>query len=358
MGGPGEDAAQLNPLPSENKAEALTNISPPSENMKQVAESRGMTMEQMRSVAESRGMTMEQMRTMGEAMGLSTEEMVDMMETMHQEDMSIVEHMEKSMDQTSFVPDVDNSKYIESNQKAAQLNIDPTNPPKVATHNFIDLEPFIRITKIRSAYGHNYNYGSTDHDPTGKSCSSMKHYFDAYTDQQRWDSSFGSYDTRGNVKFYSPVDGDLYGVVPKEIEQGTEYQFYISPKESSQIIFTFHHVDLFDEFIDGGSVTSGQHLGYIMRPNGQGEIAVAVSSSIRTEYISFFDVMTDEVFEEYQERGITSRSQMTIPRQEREENPIPCTLNDGSGGKFYSESGNEEEFQEWQNGPDNWIELT
>ena len=68
--------------------------------------------------------------------------------------------------------------------------------------------------------------------------------------------------------------------------------------------------------------------------------------------------MTDEVFEEYQERGITSRSQMTIPRQEREENPIPCTLNDGSGGKFYSESGNEEEFQEWQNGPDNWIELT
>ena len=240
---------------------------------------------------------------------------------------------------------------------APELPIDPANPPKVATHNFIDLEPFIRITKIRSAYGHNYNYGSPEYDPTGVSCSSMKHYFDAYNSDQRWSGNFGSYDTRGVVKFYSPVDGDLYQVITNEIEQGTEYQFYISPTNYQKLVFTFHHVDLLEEFVDGGSVTAGQHLGYIIRPNGQGEIAVAISGD-KTEYISFFDVMTDEVFAEYQGRGIMNRAQMTIPKQERVANPIPCTLNDGKGGKFYSPSGNQEDFNVWQDGPDNWIELT
>ena len=106
-------------------------------------------------------------------------------------------------------------------------------------------------------------------------------------------------------------------------------------------------------------MVAGQHLGYIARSHGQGEIATLVMLGRGVgEYISFFDVMSDEVFAEYQARGITSRAQMTISREEREANPIPCTLNDGSGGKFYSESGDEKSFQEWQNGSDNWVELT
>ena len=185
----------------------------------------------------------------------------------------------------------------------------------------------------------------------------MKHYFDAYTSDQRWWSNFGSYDTRGIVKFYSPVDGDLYQIIANEIEQGTEYQFYISPSGYQKLTFTFHHVGLLEEFINGGTVTAGQHIGYIIRPNGQGEIAVSISGDT-SEYISFFDVMTDEVFAEYQARGITSRAQMTIPQEERAANPIPCTLDDGMGGKFYSVSGDVETFNQWQDGSDNWVQLT
>jgi hypothetical protein len=253
---------------------------------------------------------------------------------------------------------MDMSESMGSGQQDAQPTIDPANPPKVATHNFIDLEPFVRITKIRAVYGHNYNFGSPEYDPTDASCSSMKHYFDAYTTDQRWGGDFGSYDTRGIVKFYSPVDGDLYSIITNEIEQGTEYQFYISPTGYQNLMFTFHHVDLLEEFINGGSVTAGQHIGYIIRPNGQGEIATMISGGGINEYISFFDVMSDEVFAEYQARGIMSRAQMTISKEERAANPIPCTLGDGSGGKFYSPSGEGEAFNLWQDGPDNWVELT
>ena len=264
--------------------------------------------------------------------------------------------MTESTDMEEMIESMDMSEG--SGQQDAQPTIDPANPPKVATHNFIDLEPFIRITKIRAVYGHNYNYGSPEYDPTGASCSSMKHYFDAYTTDQRWGGNFGSYDTSGIVKFYSPVDGDLYSIITNEIEQGTEYQFYLSPTGYQNLMFTFHHVDLLEEFINGGSVTAGQHIGYIIRPNGQGEIATMISGGGITEYISFFDVMSDEVFAEYQARGITSRAQMTISKEERAANPIPCNMGDDMGGKFYSASGDEAAFNLWQDGPDNWVELT
>ena len=305
----------------------------------------------MKKMADSMNMSVEEMVAMGESMGMSMEDMMDMGDSM-----SSNQYMESNQRMAHT-----QAPIVESNLQnilpTAYASIDPANPPKIATHNFIDLDPYIRITKIRAVYGHNYNYGSPEYDLTGTSCSSMKHYLDAYTSDQRWDGNFGSYDTRGVVKFYSPVDGNMHTVVPQETEQGTEYQFYIYPTDYQRLTFTFHHVDLLEEFVSGGSVTAGQHIGYIMRPNGQGEIAVSISDGVNSQYISFFDVMTDEVFAEYQARGITSRDQMTISKEERAANPIPCTLGDGYGGKFYSASGDQEAFNEWQNGPDNWVEL-
>ena len=235
--------------------------------------------------------------------------------------------------------------------------VDPNNPPRVATNNFVDLDPYIAISKIRSAYGHNYSAGDPEYDPTGKSCRSMKHYFDAYTFEQRWSGNFGSYDTRGNVKFYAPADGTLMDIMIQPSDVGMEYQFTIMSSESSKISFVFHHVDLLKDLRDGGPVASGQHLGYIARFNGQAEIATYVSTGMGTaEYISFFDVMSDDVFAEYQARGIIDRDQMSITQEQRDANPIACTLGDGKGGKFVA-TGDPEAFDRWQFGSDNWVNM-
>ncbi|HIF65612.1 MAG TPA: hypothetical protein EYQ34_03295 [Acidimicrobiia bacterium] len=237
--------------------------------------------------------------------------------------------------------------------------VDPANPPRIAVNNFIDLAPHISITKLRSVYGHNYTFGDDEHDPTGQSCRSMKHYFDAYSLNQRWSGNFGSYDTKGTVKFYAPADGTIRDLVPSSSSAGPEYQFTIQSSEYPRLAFKFHHVDLLENLQNGGTVVAGQHLGHIARFNGQAEIATYVVLGPGTgEYISFFDVMSDEVFAEYQARGISSRSQMSITKEARDASPIPCDLSDGQGGKFIATGMAEEAFAIWQSGVDNWVFLT
>ena len=254
-----------------------------------------------------------------------------------------------------------NEKLESETQAALGSPIDPNNPPKIAIYNFIDLQPFVSISKIRSITGHMYSGGDSEYDVTGKSCRSMKHYFESYTKDQRWNSSFGSYNTKGNVKFYAPADGTLTDVVTASAEGGTEYQFRIESSLYPRIGFSFHHIDLLPELRNGAEVSAGQFLGTMYRNNGQGEIATYIETGAERgdsgDYISFFDVMSDDVFALYQAKGIQSRSQMTIPLAEREANPIGCTLGDGKGGKFIA-NGDEFAFAKWQDGPDNWVFMT
>jgi CubicO group peptidase (beta-lactamase class C family) len=243
-------------------------------------------------------------------------------------------------------------------QQASTSSVDPSNPPKIAVSNHIDLDPFTSITKLRSAYGHGYTVGDSEHDPEWKSCRSMKHYFDAYTYNQRSSQDFGSYDTAGNVKYYAPAAGELRSISTNEFSPGeTEYQFTIISAEYPSMNFTFMHVDLIEELRAGGLVEAGQHIGYVVRPYGQGEIVTWINlGGGMVKNISFFDVISDEVFAEYQARGIESRSQMTITREERDANSIACHPDNG-GGKFIA-TGDEQAFNLWQSGPDNWVFLT
>ena len=243
-------------------------------------------------------------------------------------------------------------------QQATASAVDPSDPPKIAVSNHIDLDPFNSITKLRSAYGHDYTVGDSEHDPEWKSCRSMKHYFDAYTYDQRSSQDFGSYDTAGNVKYYAPAAGELRDVQTNEFSPGeTEYQFNIISAEYPSMNFTFMHVDLIEELRNGGLVEAGQHIGYVVRPQGQGEIVTWINlGGGMVKNISFFDVMTDEVFAEYLARGIESRSQMTITKEERDANPVACS-SENQGGKFTA-TGDEQAFNLWQSGPDNWVFLT
>lgn len=235
--------------------------------------------------------------------------------------------------------------------------VDPKNPPRIAIYNFADLEPQKHITKIRAVYGHDYTYGDDEHDPSGKSCMSQKHYFEAYTFSQRYDSNFGSYNTRGNINFYAPADGDLLDIKSNQITEGTEYQFHLYSKEYPRIVFGFHHVDMLEPLRNGGSVTAGERLGTIIRNNGQTEIATWVMlGKGQLEYISFFDVMSDEVFAQYQARGIQSRSQMSISAEDRAANPVAC-YREGPDLEKFIPNMPELAFNEWQLSTDNWVSL-
>jgi hypothetical protein len=40
--------------------------------------------------------------------------------------------------------------------------------------------------------------------------------------------------------------------------------------------------------------------------------------------LSYFETMTDDVFAEYQARGVASREAATITKAERDADPVPC----------------------------------
>ncbi|MAR37518.1 MAG: hypothetical protein CL715_04190 [Chloroflexi bacterium] len=242
--------------------------------------------------------------------------------------------------------------------------VDLSNLPKFVTNNFIDLDPFNSITKFRGAYGHDYSATDEEYDPTGKSCRSMKHYFEAYTLDQRWAGQFGSYDTKGNVNYYAPTAGKIIDVVHGTFgrdngSEGEEWQFTIESSEYPSVNIKFHHVNLEKHLQGGGNVQAGEFLGTIARDNGQGEIAAYVLLGKGTlKYVSFFELITDDIFALYESRGLKNRSDVIISREDRESNPIPCTIGDGQGGKFYSLTVDEQQFGKWQQGSENWVSLT
>ena len=229
----------------------------------------------------------------------------------------------------------------------------------IAVHNFIELGPYIAISKFRSAYGHDYSHSDEEYDASGKSCRSMKHYFDAYSYEQRDSGNFGTYDPKGIVKYYAPADGQLIDVDPNQFSSTeTEYRFTIMSDANPDLFFTFMHVDLLEELRSGAKVKAGQHLGYIIRPHGQAEIATWIYlGNGQVKYISFFDVANDEVFAEYTERGIKDRAELIITKEDRDNNPIPCDRNDNSGGKFIA-TGDVKAFSDWQGSTENWVLLT
>lgn len=54
------------------------------------------------------------------------------------------------------------------------------------------------------------------------------------------------------------------------------------------------------------------------------DIAVSVRTPGGPRFISYFEIMTDEVFQAYRDRGATTRNQFIITKEERDADPLTC----------------------------------
>ena len=94
-------------------------------------------------------------------------------------------------------------------------------------------------------------------------------------------------------------------------------------------------LDLDDE------VAAGQQLGTHIGSQTMSDIAVSVSTTNGWKLLSYFEVMTDSLFQEYQARGVSSKDDVIISQEARDSDPLTC---DG------------EEFQTTGN-LENWVVL-
>jgi len=73
------------------------------------------------------------------------------------------------------------------------------------------------------------------------------------------------------------------------------------------------------------TIAAGKFLGTHIGSQTMSDISVIVNDPTRQgRMISFFDVMTDALFREYADRGVSNREIMVISKAIRDANPLSC----------------------------------
>jgi len=195
--------------------------------------------------------------------------------------------------------------------------------PKFVTIDYIERNKIQKISKFRSSVGHDFS-------DNFESCRSMKHYvvpFETYY---------------SNLEIFAPVDGNISYM--KEEWAGT--QIGIKSKDYPDYTFVIFHVNI-NNLNVGDEVYAGQKIGNHIGRLTDSDIAVWVNApTVNTpngiKWVSYFDVMTDCLFQEYQKYGLTSRDEVIIQKDARDADPLICD------GERFTDTGNLE----------NWIFLT
>lgn len=214
---------------------------------------------------------------------------------------------------------VNNCKKKDDNQKPSDIwDIDKDGIPKFVANNYIELQKIYRIAKYRSGIGHDYS-DAFEH------CRSLKHYFEPLVTTD-WST----------VKIYSPVSGSV-----TRIEQewaGTKLE--IASDAFPAFRFSIFHINTSMPFKVGDKVTAGQQLGTHIGSQTYSDIAVIVNDPSRQgRMVSYFEVITDAVFNLYKNRGVAQKENLIITKAQRDADPLTC-----NGGIFTSEGNLENWF--------------
>ena len=188
--------------------------------------------------------------------------------------------------------------------------------PQFVSHDYIDLNKIEYISKFRSGSGHDY---SDDYE----TCRSKKHYYHPHPSVSDWTG----------INIYSPVDGTI---VDLSVSNGTRVAIQSSLNPAYQ--FIIFHVDVLPEIIKGHEVTAGEHIGNHANNSTISDIAVRIftlhNGMPKKQMISYFDVMTDSLFSDYQTRGLQNRGDAIISAEDRDNDPLNC-----NGEEFYLNEG-------------------
>ena len=188
----------------------------------------------------------------------------------------------------------------------------------------------------------------------------MKHYVEPLVADDFWSRFHEGNISKSDwpvIQYFAPVAGTIINMRPSEnIFGDPENQFIIQSSEYPNIWFDFFHVQTKEDLHNGSTVEAGEFLG-IISPGSSGEIAVSVNPNSDEQLVSFFEVIDDNVFMEYKKRGVNSRQDFIISKDERDKKPLQC--DDDEPYRFIGNwfTSDKSEYDTWSMGPDNWVFL-
>lgn len=202
-------------------------------------------------------------------------------------------------------------------------DVDANGIPQFVGADYIELDNINKISKFRSSAGHDY---SDDFEL----CRSMKHYY-----WPKGGSPGGTHEPSWTtIKIFSPINGTF----SKIYQEWAGEKIEIKSDEYPAFYFTIFHVDLNPAFDDGDRVYSGQQIGTHASDETMSDVAVGVNTPNVWKLISYFDVMTDSLFQVYQARGLNSRNDVIISKEARDDDPLTCE------GETFTNAGNLENW--------------
>jgi hypothetical protein len=184
-------------------------------------------------------------------------------------------------------------------------DIDKDGIPKFVNTNYIELSKIYRISKYRSSVGHDYS-------DSYEQCRSLKHYFQP-KDNVDWTT----------VNIYSPISGTITRVESESIG-GTKIE--IASDDYPAFRISIFHINLIGARAVDDKVSAGEQLGTHIGSQTYSDVSVIVNDPTKQgRMVSWFDIITDNVFNEYAARGVISRSDMIISKSERDAHPLTCS---------------------------------
>lgn len=121
-----------------------------------------------------------------------------------------------------------------------------------------------------------------------------------------------------------PIFAPAAGTVVHMHDEWAGTQVHISPTGYPAIRLVLFHVTVQGLAVDQ-RVEAGQRIGTHVGTQTWSDVAVRVETPAGFRLVSWFDVMTDAVFEAYRARGVAQRSDLVIGRELRDAHPLTCS---------------------------------
>jgi len=198
--------------------------------------------------------------------------------------------------------------------------------PIFINSHFVDLDKIEYVKRFRSGFGTN----SPDYF---ESCRCMHNSFIPF--QKYWGLD-------NEIEIYSPINGVITQVIPLPVngsgkwvlaDENSATRVYIQSEEYPDFIVQIRPIDLrITDIKSGMKVSEGQLIGYATWASNTFLQTPCISIGIDTRIcpdanlkrLSYFDVITDDLFEDFIDRGATSREQFIISKEDRNNDPLVC----------------------------------
>jgi hypothetical protein len=196
--------------------------------------------------------------------------------------------------------------------------------PKFITHSFVNINEIKEVSKYRSGVGHDASFD-------GETCRSMRHYFGFFDPevQKAEDKVQYKHDT------FAPVSGKVMGISGGKSNNGS-WQVNIRPdnSEASGFEVRIDNIKPKKGLRLWSHVEAGEKIGESL---GMAEITIAYHYLLKDHGFSYFDVMTDSLFADYQKAAgqPLTREDLKITKEYRDTHPLQC---DNTDGRFFISS--------------------